>query len=160
MQLYGKSRREAVSFLKEVPPPFTLVCCRRLFDDEASVDEPRTMEPALLEAEVDHSVDVNIEDDDDGELALWSPEVKTVELVKDCKGLGFSILDYQDPLDPTRSVIVIRSLVADGVAERSGELLPGDRLVSVNEFSLDNATLAEAVEVLKAVPPGVASWHL
>lgn len=57
-------------------------------------------------------------------------------------------------MDPTRSVIVIRSLVADGVAERSGELLPGDRLVSVNEFSLDNATLAEAVEVLKAVPPG------
>lgn len=52
MQLYGKSRREAVSFLKEVPPPFTLVCCRRLFDDEASVDEPRTMEPSLLEAEV------------------------------------------------------------------------------------------------------------
>lgn len=49
---------------------------------------------------------------------------------------------------------MIRSLVADGVAERSGELLPGDRLVSVNEFSLDNATLAEAVEVLKAVPPG------
>ncbi|XP_031233763.1 inaD-like protein isoform X2 [Mastomys coucha] len=154
MQLYGKSRREAVSFLKEVPPPFTLVCCRRLFDDEASVDEPRTMEPALLEAEVDRSVDVCTEDDDDGELALWSPDVKTVELVKDCKGLGFSILDYQDPLDPTRSVIVIRSLVADGVAERSGELLPGDRLVSVNEFSLDNATLAEAVEVLKAVPPG------
>ncbi|XP_032757712.1 inaD-like protein isoform X3 [Rattus rattus] len=154
VQLYGKSRREAVSFLKEVPPPFTLVCCRRLFDDEASVDEPRTVEPSLLEAEVDRSVDVSTEDDD-GELALWSPEVKTVELVKDCKGLGFSILDYQDPLDPTRSVIVIRSLVADGVAERSGELLPGDRLVSVNEFSLDNATLAEAVEVLKAVPPGV-----
>ncbi|XP_051020464.1 inaD-like protein [Acomys russatus] len=154
VQLYGKSRREAVSFLKEVPPPFTLVCCRRLFDDEASVDEPRTMEPSLLEAEVDRSVDVSIEDDDDGELALWSPEVKTVELVKGYRGLGFSILDYQDPLDPTRSVIVIRSLVADGVAERSGELLPGDRLVSVNEFSLDNATLAEAVEVLKAVPPG------
>lgn len=154
VQLYGKSRREAVSFLKEVPPPFTLVCCRRLFDDEASVDEPRTVEPSLLEIEVDRSGDVSAEDDDDGELALWSPEVKTVELVKDCKGLGFSILDYQDPLDPTRSVIVIRSLVADGVAERSGELLPGDRLVSVNEFSLDNATLAEAVEVLKAVPPG------
>lgn len=28
MQLYGKSRREVLSFLKEVPPPFTLVCCR------------------------------------------------------------------------------------------------------------------------------------
>ncbi|KAM5265629.1 inaD-like protein isoform 5-T5 [Hipposideros larvatus] len=154
VQLYGKSRREAVSFLKEVPPPFTLVCCRRLFDDEASVDEPRTTEASLPETEGDHNIDVNTEEDDDGELALWSPEVKIVELVKDHKGLGFSILDYQDPLDPTRSVIVIRSLVADGVAERSGELLPGDRLVSVNEHCLDNTALAEAVEVLKAVPPG------
>ncbi|KAM9688921.1 inaD-like protein isoform 2-T3 [Trichechus inunguis] len=154
VQLYGKSRREAVSFLKEVPPPFTLVCCRRLFDDEASVDEPRATEPSLLELEVDHNIDVNTEEDDDGELALWSPEVNIVELVKDHKGLGFSILDYQDPLDSTKSVIVIRSLVADGVAERDGGLLPGDRLVSVNEYCLDNATLAEAVEVLKAVPPG------
>ncbi|XP_032500007.1 inaD-like protein isoform X6 [Phocoena sinus] len=155
VQLYGKSRREAVSFLKEVPPPFTLVCCRRLFDDEASVDEPRTTETSLPEMEADHNIDVSTEEDDDGELALWSPEVKIVELVKDHKGLGFSILDYQDPLDPTRSVIVIRSLVADGVAERGRELLPGDRLVSVNEYCLDNTTLAEAVEVLKAVPPGI-----
>ncbi|XP_024421133.2 inaD-like protein isoform X2 [Desmodus rotundus] len=154
VQLYGKSRREAVSFLKEVPPPFTLVCCRRLFDDEASVDEPRTTEASLPEMEADHNVDVNTEDDDDGELALWSPEVKIVELIKDHKGLGFSILDYQDPLDSTRSVIVIRSLVAEGVAERSGELLPGDRLVSVNQHCLDNTSLAEAVELLKAVPPG------
>lgn len=45
--------------------------------------------------QADHNVDVNTEDDDDGELALWSPEVKIVELVKDHKGLGFSILDYQ-----------------------------------------------------------------
>ncbi|XP_048671219.1 inaD-like protein isoform X2 [Marmota marmota marmota] len=155
VQLYGKSRREAVSFLKEVPPPFTLVCCRRLFDDEASVDEPMTTETPLPEMEVENRIDVSPEDEDDGELALWAPEVKIVELVKDHKGLGFSILDYQDPLDPTRSVIVIRSLVAGGVAERSGELLPGDRLVSVNEYSLDNTTLAEAVEVLKAVPPGI-----
>ncbi|XP_077005576.1 inaD-like protein isoform X2 [Tamandua tetradactyla] len=153
VQLFGKSRREAVSFLKEVPPPFTLVCCRRLFDDEASVDEPRTTEAFPLELEDNHNIDVNPEEDD-GELALWSPEVKIVELVKDHKGLGFSILDYQDPLDPTRSVIVIRSLVAGGVAERGGQLLPGDRLVSVNEHCLDNTTLAEAVEVLKAVPPG------
>ena len=28
VQLYGKSRREAVAFLREVPPPFRLVCCR------------------------------------------------------------------------------------------------------------------------------------
>lgn len=60
-------------------------------------------------------------------------------------------------MDPTRTAIVISSLVAGGVAERGGELLPGDRLVFVNEKYLDSATLAEAVEVLKSVPPGTVS---
>ncbi|XP_028938947.1 inaD-like protein isoform X3 [Ornithorhynchus anatinus] len=155
VQLYGRSRREAVSFLKEVPPPFTLVCCRRLFDDEAFADEPSTGEVSDPEPKQDPRVEDHVEDDEDGELALWSPEVKVIELVKDPKGLGFSILDYQDPLDPTRTVIVIRSLVANGVAERGGQLLPGDRLVFVNDESLDGATLAEAVDVLKAAAPGV-----
>nr|XP_048717181.1 inaD-like protein isoform X1 [Caretta caretta] len=157
VQLYGKSRREAVSFLKEVPPPFTLVCCRRLFDDgsESFVDELSTIEVSSPEPKMKPEVDLlHPEEEGDGELALWSPDVKVIELEKDYKGLGFSILDYQDPLDPTRTAIVISSLVADGVAERGGELLPGDRLVFVNEKYLDNATLAEAVEVLKSVPPG------
>ncbi|NXW46301.1 INADL protein, partial [Nyctiprogne leucopyga] len=100
--------------------------------------------------------DLNPEEEE-GELALWSPDVKVIELEKDKNGLGFSILDYQDPLDPTRTAIVISSLVAGGVAERGGELFPGDRLVFVNEESLDSATLAEAVEVLKSVPPGTVS---
>ncbi|XP_050756940.1 inaD-like protein [Gymnogyps californianus] len=160
VQLYGKSRREAITFLKEVPPPFTLVCCRRLFDDgsESLVDEP-TMGVSPPEQKVDfscHSEDINPEEEE-GELALWSPDVKVIELEKDKNGLGFSILDYQDPLDPTRTAIVISSLVAGGVAERGGELLPGDRLVFVNEKYLDSATLAEAVEVLKSVPPGTVS---
>ncbi|NXN20821.1 INADL protein, partial [Nycticryphes semicollaris] len=157
VQLYGKSRREAVTFLKEVPPPFTLVCCRRLFDDgsESLVDEP-TVGASPPEQKVKPEEDVNPEEEE-GELALWSPDVKVVELKKDKNGLGFSILDYQDPLDPTRTAIVISSLVAGGVAERGGELLPGDRLVFVNEKSLDSATLSEAVEVLKSVPPGTVS---
>lgn len=64
---------------------------------------------------------------------------------------------FQDPLDPTRTAIVISSLVTGGVAERGGELLPGDRLVFVNETYLDSASLAEAVDVLKSVPPGMVS---
>ncbi|XP_051652276.1 inaD-like protein isoform X2 [Manacus candei] len=157
VQLYGKSRREAVTFLKEVPPPFTLVCCRRLFDDgsESLVDEP-TVGVSLPEQKVKPEEDSNPEEEE-GELALWSPDVKVIELEKDKNGLGFSILDYQDPLDPTRTAIVISSLVAGGVAERGGELLPGDRLVFVNKKHLDSATLAEAVEVLKSVPPGTVS---
>ncbi|NXU85179.1 INADL protein, partial [Xiphorhynchus elegans] len=157
VQLYGKSRREAVTFLKEVPPPFTLVCCRRLFDDgsESLVDEP-TVGVSPPEQKVKPEEDFNPEEEE-GELALWSPDVKVIELEKDKTGLGFSILDYQDPLDPTRTAIVISSLVAGGVAERGGQLLPGDRLVFVNEKYLDSATLAEAVEVLKSVPPGTVS---
>ncbi|KFP13798.1 InaD-like, partial [Egretta garzetta] len=157
VQLYGKSRREAITFLKEVPPPFTLVCCRRLFDDgsESLVDEP-TVGVSPPEQKVKPEEDTNPEEEE-GELALWSPDVKVIELEKDRNGLGFSILDYQDPLDPTRTAIVVSSLVAGGVAERGGEILPGDRLVFVNEKYLDSATLAEAVEVLKSVPPGTVS---
>ncbi|XP_046892816.1 inaD-like protein isoform X2 [Hypomesus transpacificus] len=40
VQLYGKSRREAVAFLREVPPPFTLVCCRHLAQEEGSEYQP------------------------------------------------------------------------------------------------------------------------
>ncbi|KAK2543198.1 Inadl isoform A [Columba livia] len=156
VQLYGKSRREAITFLKEVPPPFTLVCCRRLFDDgsESLVDEPALGVPPP-EQKVKPEEDINPEEE--GELALWSPDVKVIQLEKDKNGLGFSILDYQDPLDASRTAIVISSLVAGGVADRGGELLPGDRLVFVNEKCLDSATLAEAVEVLKSVPPGTVS---
>ncbi|KAM6262663.1 inaD-like protein isoform 2-T2 [Porphyrio hochstetteri] len=157
VQLHGRSRREAITFLKEVPPPFTLVCCRRLFDDgsESLVDEP-TRGVCPPEPKMKPQEDINLEEEE-GELALWSPDVKVIELEKDKNGLGFSILDYQDPLDPTRTAIVISSLVAGGVAEHGGELLPGDRLMFVNEKYLDSATLAEAVEVLKSVPPGTVS---
>lgn len=36
------------------------------------------------------------EEEDEGELALWGPEVSEVELQKETdRGLGFSLLDYQ-----------------------------------------------------------------
>ncbi|XP_021261138.1 inaD-like protein isoform X7 [Numida meleagris] len=100
VQLYGKSRREAITFLKEVPPPFTMVCCRRLFDDgsESLVDEPTVRVPSP-EQKVKPEEDINPEEE--GELALWSPEVKIIELEKDKNGLGFSILDYQGFRDET-----------------------------------------------------------
>uniref|UniRef100_A0A8D3DZS6 PATJ crumbs cell polarity complex component n=1 Tax=Scophthalmus maximus TaxID=52904 RepID=A0A8D3DZS6_SCOMX len=159
VQLYGKTRREVVSFLKEVPPPFTLVCCRHPTSDLEPESEPESQaEPTsgrgpaggLEPKELDED-----EDEDEEELALWSPHIQTLELQKERdKGLGFSILDYQDPLDPGRCVMVIRSLVAGGSAERDGGLLPGDQLVSVNQTQLDFLSLAQAVEVLKSAPPG------
>ncbi|XP_029005112.1 inaD-like protein [Betta splendens] len=194
VQLYGKSRREVVSFLKEVPPPFTLVCCRHptsdLEPEPESVAEP-IQRPGLVQASVEemelklssmlfsseqqqvvkpqfppeerspHLWEQEEEDEDEGELALWSPDVQVLELQKEQdKGLGFSILDYQDPLDPGRCVMVIRSLVPGGAAEHHGGLLPGDQLVSVNQNQLDLLTLAQAVEVLKSVPPGTVCLGL
>ncbi|XP_036441750.1 inaD-like protein isoform X2 [Colossoma macropomum] len=184
VQLYGKSRREAVAFLREVPPPFTLVCCRRLTEEgteyqpedaeewcssspSASLQEQaqvfqqevaeqrKVQEQSFPEREVERKETGEAEEEDEeGELALWSTEVQVLELEKGEQGLGFSILDYQDPLDTTRSVIVIRSLVAGGVAESHGGLLPGDQLVFVNNTNLDSCTLTQAVEVLKAAPAG------
>ncbi|XP_064790839.1 inaD-like protein isoform X2 [Oncorhynchus masou masou] len=209
VQLYGKSRREAVAFLREVPPPFTLVCCRHLTEDDSDYqpdrqDEWRSPSPAASLSELetklssvlisqaylrdndseqppDHVTLQEVsdeepeepaptypshqeemqqgrrgeeEEDEEGELALWSPDIQLLELEKGERGLGFSILDYQDPLDVARSVIVIRSLVPGGVAECHGGVLPGDQLVFVNDTYLDTCTLPQAVEVLKAAPSG------
>ncbi|XP_061895143.1 inaD-like protein isoform X2 [Entelurus aequoreus] len=191
VQLYGKSRREVISFLKEVPPPFTLVCCRHAaLDTEAekeleyelgqrpgsSVEDlevklasalcsqtsemqqehQETMQQVMEVEEEEGERSEHSQEEEEEELALWSTNVDMLELHKEAdRGLGFSILDYQDPLDPARCVMVIRSLVPGGSAETHGGLLPGDQLVSVNSILLDQLSLAQAVEVLKSAPPGV-----
>lgn len=38
-------------------------------------------------------------------LAVWSPIIVTITLIKGNRGLGFSIMDYQDPCHPTESVL-------------------------------------------------------
>lgn len=88
-------------------------------------------------------------------LAMWSSEPQIIELMKGERGLGFSILDYQDPIDPNDTVIVIRSLVPGGVAQMDGRLIPGDRLLFVNDTSLENSSLDQAVQALKGAPKGI-----
>ncbi|EDW92910.1 patj homolog [Drosophila yakuba] len=88
-------------------------------------------------------------------LAMWSSQPQIIELVKGDRGLGFSILDYQDPLDPNDTLIVIRSLVPGGVAQLDGRLIPGDRLLFVNSINLENASLDQAVQALKGASKGV-----
>ncbi|XP_077572688.1 inaD-like protein isoform X2 [Stigmatopora nigra] len=169
-RLHGMSRREVLSFLKEAPPPFTVVCCRRtasarldgewerrgsaLDDLEAKLTSALGAPTGQVEKE-EPQIEREEEEEEDGELAMWSRSVDVLELSKEADGgLGFSILDYQDPLDPSGCVMVIRSLVAGGPAERSGALLPGDQLVWVNGVSLARMSLRRAVDVLKGAPPG------
>jgi len=86
--------------------------------------------------------------------AMWSSFTEEIILEKGSVGLGFSILDYQDPQNPAETVIVIRSLIRGSPASYSGAVLPGDRLVYVNDCRLDNASLDKAVQALKGCPLG------
>lgn len=58
-------------------------------------------------------------------------------------------------MNPNETVIVIRSLVPGGVAQLDGSLIPGDRLLFVNDIGLENASLDQAVQALKGAPKGV-----
>lgn len=68
--------------------------------------------------------------------------------------LPLTSLRRQDPEDATKTVLVIRSLVPGGVADRDGRLLPGDRLMFVNETDLEGSSLDYAVHVLKSTGYG------
>ena len=58
-------------------------------------------------------------------------------------------------MNPNETIIVIRSLVPGGVAQQDGRLIPGDRLLFVNDVNLENAALDEAVQALKGAAKGV-----
>ncbi|XP_023571591.1 multiple PDZ domain protein isoform X2 [Octodon degus] len=171
--LLGENHADVVNILKELPIEVTMVCCRRtvpptsqseldsldLSDIELAekphvnlgelIGSSETEDPVLAMADTIQNVE-----EVQAPLAMWEAAIQHVELEKGSRGLGFSILDYQDPADPTSTVIVIRSLVPGGVAEKDGQLLPGDRLMFVNDISLEHSSLQEAVDALKGAALG------
>ncbi|NXH60245.1 MPDZ protein, partial [Rhabdornis inornatus] len=172
--LLGENHKDVVSILKELPIKVTMVCCRPVAPpvtqpeilESLSLSEVQLTEKGHIELGFIGSSDTEgttLETADEGQsieevqsssLAMWETEVQHIELEKGSMGLGFSILDYQDPVDPANTVIVIRSLVPGGVAEQDGRLLPGDRLMFVNDINLENGSLEEAVQALKGAPTG------
>ncbi|XP_057262224.1 multiple PDZ domain protein isoform X3 [Pezoporus wallicus] len=174
ISLLGENHKDVVNILKELPVKVTMVCCRPVASpitlpevlENLSLSEVQLTEKAHIDLGFIGSSDTEgtaLEIADEGQrkeevqsssLAMWEAEVQHIELEKGSAGLGFSILDYQDPVDPVNTVIVIRSLVPGGVAEQDGRLLPGDRLVSVNDTNLENGSLEEAVQALKGAPTG------
>ncbi|XP_055485879.1 multiple PDZ domain protein isoform X4 [Psammomys obesus] len=174
INLLGENHQDVVNILKELPIDVTMVCCRRSGPPSTS-SELDSLDIADLElTEKPHidlgefigssetedtmlampDVDQNVEEVQTP-LAMWEAGIQCIELEKGNRGLGFSILDYQDPIDPASTVIVIRSLVPGGIAEKDGRLLPGDRLMFVNDINLENSSLEEAVEALKGAPSGM-----
>ncbi|NWX45690.1 MPDZ protein, partial [Steatornis caripensis] len=174
ISLLGENHKDVVNILKELPINVTMVCSRPVAPpiahpevlDSLSLSEVQLTEKAHIELGFIGSSDTeeaaldiadegqSMEEVQSSSLAMWETEVQHIELEKGSMGLGFSILDYQDPVDPANTVIVIRSLVPGGVAEQDGRLLPGDRLMFVNDVNLENGSLEEAVQALKGAPTG------
>ncbi|XP_037114953.1 multiple PDZ domain protein isoform X2 [Syngnathus acus] len=170
--LIGETHKEVVNILKELPMCVYLVCSRigapaiPDSDEEEEDDSQLTLKELLAEFndKLDQGCVIPCPTAEDitkrgvppmsPPLAMWEREAQVVELEKGESGLGFSILDYQDPEDATKTVLVIRSLVPGGVADRDGRLLPGDRLMFVNETDLEGSSLDYAVHVLKSTGYG------
>ncbi|CAH1188432.1 unnamed protein product [Phyllotreta striolata] len=184
VQLLGLNHLQVVAILKQLPERVSLVCARYPFPTGVIDTSQRreafrtrkilacslqTLIPInesnrLVKAKSETSITSGAASptpsrsrslDPMETLPMWRDEPTVVELIKGDHGLGFSVLDYQDPLDPDETVIVVRSLVPGGVAQRDGRLLPGDRLVSVNEANVERAPLDAAVRALKGAPRGV-----
>uniref|UniRef100_M3ZRS6 Multiple PDZ domain protein n=1 Tax=Xiphophorus maculatus TaxID=8083 RepID=M3ZRS6_XIPMA len=158
ISLIGETHKEVVRILKELPICVYMTCCRPAPDIQIDMDTVQPESDVTLCNIFIHLKpgETNLKKTKaiGSPLAMWEMEIQNIELEKGEGGLGFSILDYQDPLDPSKTVIVIRSLVPNGVAEMDGRLLPGDRLMYVNSTNLENATLEDAVQALKGAKVG------
>ncbi|CAB4065132.1 MPDZ [Lepeophtheirus salmonis] len=180
-KLIGLYHTDVVSILKDLPVWVRIVCARntsvdpprsKLISNNNTSDESTVSVERLVKAKSDGSISSMGTNTGNNEstssmnsksrslepltsLAMWAEEVLDIDLIKGDKGLGFSILDYQDPLNKDETVIVIRSLVPGGVAQQDGRLIPGDRLMKVNQVDLCHATLDEAVQALKGAPKGL-----
>uniref|UniRef100_A0A2A4K1W9 PDZ domain-containing protein n=1 Tax=Heliothis virescens TaxID=7102 RepID=A0A2A4K1W9_HELVI len=167
-RLLGMNHLEVVSILKELSSEVCMVCARPRPAPPIDLAPPAA---TLVKAKSDGSL-AGAGAEEGGSLsaggkvrsrslepltglAMWSSEPQIIELVKGERGLGFSILDYQDPLRPSHTLVVIRSLVPGGVAQQDGRLIPGDRLLFVNDQNLEDASLEQAVAALKGAPRGV-----
>ncbi|XP_065657579.1 multiple PDZ domain protein isoform X3 [Hydra vulgaris] len=105
------------------------------------------------------NVDDDVEETNEitGVNSKFSNEITYIQLEKQDAGLGFSILDYQDPMTSSKTAIIIKNVVPGGAAHVNGVLEPGDQLVSVNGVRFDNVSLDTAVQILKSAPKGIVS---
>ncbi|KAG5848129.1 hypothetical protein ANANG_G00095110 [Anguilla anguilla] len=113
--LIGEPHKEVVSILKELPVCVYMVCCRpaqtALSDSRAgqsgssSLKVRGELEDCIVYREDGDVLREHLPEDSPGAaLAMWETEIQVIELEKGDAGLGFSILDYQDPQDPAETV--------------------------------------------------------
>lgn len=176
-KLQGLKHTEVVKILKELPNHVKMICARgpcapSVINTSQNLEafESRSILPGLqgflTKAQSESSLYASNAVTPDivprsksyehlSNLALWNSEIVYIDVEKTDRGFGFSVLDYQDPMDPEGTVIVVRGLIPGGSAETTNLLFPGDRLVSVGSHSLNGRTLDEAVDILKGMENGI-----
>lgn len=179
-KLQGLQHTEVVKILKELPKLVKIVCARgprspsiintsqnfEAFESRSIVPSGHLILQGLLKAQSESSLFTSstntITDQHRSRSveqvsgsALWCSEPVYVDVEKGVNGFGFSILDYQDPLDADGTVIVVRGLIPGGSAEQTNLIFPGDRITSVAEYDLQGKSLDETVSIMKSMSLGV-----
>ncbi|XP_016131600.1 inaD-like protein [Sinocyclocheilus grahami] len=118
VQLYGKSRREAVAFLREVPPPFTLVCCRRLAE-EGSEYHPESEEWDSS------SPSASLQEQIENNLSMFAKDTSLHESMKEefqASAVEQEVNDKEEPLEPSSPESEQMDEEKDDEEEDEGEL--------------------------------------
>ncbi|XP_047186918.1 glutamate receptor-interacting protein 2-like isoform X4 [Scophthalmus maximus] len=107
-----------------------------------------TMEDAMhVLQQAEDMVRLRIQKDEDNidELEMSGSIIYTVELKRYNGPLGITISGTEEPFDP----IVISGLTKKGLAERTGAIHIGDRVLAINGVSLKGKPLSEAIHLLQ-----------
>uniref|UniRef100_A0A3B5KV45 PDZ domain-containing protein n=1 Tax=Xiphophorus couchianus TaxID=32473 RepID=A0A3B5KV45_9TELE len=110
--------------------------------------ENYTMEDAMhVLQQAEDMVKLRIQKDEDNidELEMSGSIIYTVELKRFNGPLGITISGTEEPFDP----IVISGLTKKGLAERTGAIHIGDRVLAINGISLKGKPLSEAIHLLQ-----------
>ncbi|XP_056280568.1 glutamate receptor-interacting protein 1 isoform X3 [Pseudoliparis swirei] len=85
------------------------------------------------------------DEDNSDEQEVSGNIIYTVELQRYGGPLGITISGTEEPFDP----IIISSLSKGGLAERTGAIHVGDRILAINSSSLKGKPLSEAISLLQ-----------
>ncbi|XP_076022380.1 glutamate receptor-interacting protein 2-like [Genypterus blacodes] len=115
--------------------------------DNVRLENCTTEDAMHVLKQAEDMVKLRIQKDEDNidELEMSGSIIYTVELKRYNGPLGITISGTEEPFDP----IVISGLTKKGLAERTGAIHIGDRVLAINGVSLKGKPLSEAIHLLQ-----------
>ncbi|XP_051509429.1 glutamate receptor-interacting protein 2a isoform X3 [Myxocyprinus asiaticus] len=115
--------------------------------DNVRLDNCGMEEAMMVLQQAEGMVKLRIQKDEDNldELESSGSIIFTVELKRHGGPLGITISGTEEPFNP----ILISSLTRNGLAQRTGALHIGDRVLAINNMSLKGKPLSEAIHLLQ-----------